>query len=158
MPYNTPGVADGLAMSSDKPTYVPPSIYKVFDAIEKETGVLNLDRNPKLDRWAEQGVFLFNTILTVEVNQPKSHAGKGWEQFTSRVISELKNHPHNLVVFLWGRDAQQFRLLIENDRHLILETEHPAAATRNSRDWENMNCFTKCNEFLQASGYGAIEW
>lgn len=157
-PYNTPGIADGLAMSSDKPTYIPPSIFKVFDAIERENGTLNLDRNPKLDRWAEQGVFLFNTILTVEQGQPKSHAGKGWEQFTSKVVSLLKDHPHNLVVFLWGRDAQQFRPLIDNNRHLILEAEHPAAAARNTRDWDNNMCFTKCNEFLTNNGYGSIEW
>lgn len=157
-PYHTPGIADGLAMSSDKPTYIPPSIYKVFDAIEVETGNINLDRNPKLDRWAEQGVFLFNTILTVEQGDPKSHAGKGWENFTSKVLLELKNHHHNLVVFLWGRDAQAFRPYIDNGRHLILEAEHPAAAARNNRAWENNGCFTKCNEYLTQMGYGSIEW
>lgn len=157
-PYHTHGVADGLAMSSKIPTYIPPSIGKVFDAIEVETGTLNLDRNPQLDRWAEQGVFLFNTILTVEHSQPKSHANIGWEVFTNQVLLELKNHSHNLVVFLWGRDAQAFRPSIDNGRHLILEAEHPAAAARNQRVWENNNCFTKANLFLQSNGYGSIEW
>lgn len=157
-PYHTYNVADGLAFSSNLPTYVPATLQMVFDALERETGTLNLDRDPKLDRWAIQGVLLTNTILTVEQGQPKSHSGKGWEQFVQEILMQLKNHPHNLVIMLWGRDAQSFRSFIDNGRHLILEAEHPVAAARANRPWDNHNCFTKCNEFLMAQGYGVIEW
>lgn len=156
--YHTPKVADGLAFSSDVPTYVPPSLRKIFEAIEVETGTLNLDCNPKLDRWAEQGVLLINTILTVEEGKPLSHAEIGWETFTGAVLRELKNHPHDLVIMLWGNYAKEWRDSIDNGRHLILEAEHPATAARSSRKWENHQCFIKGNQFLTAKGYGAIEW
>lgn len=158
-PYYTKGVADGLAFSCAIPTYIPPSLQKVFDRIEKEVyNGLNLDRNPSLERWAKQGVLLLNTVLTVEHGSPKSHYGKGWEKFTSNVLIELKRHPHNLVVMLWGAEAKKLREYIDNDRHLVLEAEHPAAAHRNDREWDNHECFSKCNLFLEKMGYGSIEW
>lgn len=157
-PYNTAGVADGLAMSSKQPTYFPPSLVSFYDSIEKQFNKLDLNRNPSLEYLAKQGVLLTNTILTVEQGKPLSHAEIGWEIFVGAALRELKNHPHNLVIMLWGNNAKAWRGSIDNGRHLILEAEHPVYAARQQRDWENGECFIKCNNFLNSLGYGSIEW
>lgn len=158
-PYHTADVADGLAFSSGIGWYLPPSLQKIYQAVEKEMHLgLMLDQNPSLKYWAEQGVLLINTILTVEQGKPKSHAGWGWEQFVKAALLELKNSGRAYVGLLWGKDAQGFREFIENDNSLILEAEHPVYAARMMRDWDNKECFKKTNQFLTQRGLGAIEW
>lgn len=158
-PYHTDGVANGLAFSSAKPLYIPPTLKKMYEAIEKDVYMgLMLNQPVSLEAWAEQGVLLINTILTVEQGEPKSHAEKGWEDFTKAVLIALKNSSKNTVALLWGRDAQKYREFIENDRNLILEAEHPAFAAREERAWDNLDCFNKTNKYLEQKGMCSIEW
>src|SRR5690606_24231587 len=120
--YHTPGVADGLAFSSGQPTYIPPSLEKIFDALEEEFGFGDfLERNPCLDYWAEQGVLLLNRTLTVEKGNPNSHGEIGWKQFTDFIFNRLREHKESLVFMLWGSSARNVRKIVDDGRHLILE-------------------------------------
>ena len=158
-PYYNKDIADGLAFSSGLATYLPPSLLTIYKAIEKDIHFgMFLDQSPNLDYLAEQGVFLLNRVLTVEQNNPGSHSNIGWQRFTGETLEKLKEHNRDLVFMLWGSEAKKCRELIDNDRHLILECEHPANASRNHREWEYYECVKKCNTFLQSRGYGQINW
>ncbi len=161
-PYYTKDVADGLAFSSGQDLYIPPSLQQIYRSIEKDIKFgLFLDQNPNLQYLAEQGVFLLNRVLTVEKGIPGAHGDEkeyNWQRFTNKTLQKLKEHPRDLVVMLWGSEAKKCKELVDNGRHLILEAEHPANAGRQERDWEHGECFTKANKFLQAKGYGIIEW
>lgn len=158
-PYHTDGVADGLAFSSGQPTYIPPSLDKIYETLEAELSFgLFLDRNPCLDYWAEQGILLLNRTLTVEKGNPNSHGDIGWKKFTDFIFNRLREHPNPLVFMLWGSSAKTIRPIIENNKHLILEAEHPAFAVRDAREWDNNHCFKKCNSFLESLGKQQINW
>ena len=158
-PYFTEGVADGLAFSSGQPTYLPPSLAKVYEALEEELGFGDfLNKEPSLDYWAEQGVLLLNRTLTVEKGNPNSHGDIGWKQFTDFVLNRLREHSESLVFMLWGSSARNVRKIVEDERHLILEAEHPAFAARDVREWDNGHCFTKCNSFLESLNKQTINW
>lgn len=157
-PYFNEGVADGLAFSSKIPSVLPPSLAKIYETLEKEVPGLNLDRNPSLDHWAEQGILLLNRNLTVEKNNPNSHGDIGWKTFTDFVLNRLREHERSLVFLLWGSSARQVKTIVDSDKHLVLEAEHPAFAFKDAREWENNKCFTKCNSFLSSLGEQEIKW
>lgn len=153
------GVADGLAFSSKDDLRFPPSLHKIYEALEQDIKFgLYLNQETSLKYLAEQGVLLLNTCLTVDAGHPNSHHGIGWEPFIGRVLEVLKNHPHDLVIMLWGGYAKGLKDRLENGRHLILEAEHPAYAAREHRKWLNKECFKKANTFLESKGYGEISW
>jgi len=157
-PYHN-GNADGLAFSSKDALRLPPSLDKIYEALEEEIRFgFYLDKDPSLAKYAEQGVLLLNASLTVDEGQPNSHKTLGWGIMMERVLALLKDHKHDLVFMLWGTYAKNLRSYVENERHLILEAEHPVMGARENRRWNNNQCFTKANQFLQQKGYGEIIW
>ena len=155
-PYHTPNTANGLAFSVNKGCTIPPSLRNIYQEIDNEYGS-HLLKNGDLTPWAEQGVFLLNTILTVVQKTPGSHAGKGWEIFTDSVISYLNNDDKPKVFLLWGKFAQRKSELITNKLHFVLESAHPSPFSARNGFFGN-NHFLKTNEFLRKNGYEEIIW
>ena len=157
-PYHN-GVAHGLAFS-DVTHKGTPSLRKIREAVGKECykqgETYQFEYN--LTRWANQGVLLLNTILSVEKGKPLSHQGIGWEQFTGEVIKLLNLKTSPIVYLLWGKNAREYKNMISNELHLVLEAEHPVASSYAGREWNNGECFTKCNDFLIAHGVEPIIW
>lgn len=149
--------ADGLAFSS-KNGYVPESLARIFDAIESDFGFV-IDQEPDLQRLSEQGVFLYNAILTVEKGKPLSHMSLGWEDFTTQIIRVLNQHTENVVWMLWGKHSQIFAPMIDQFRHLIICCEHPVAGKyQGNRPWKHNECFIECNNYLEQYGKQPINW
>ena len=155
-PYHTPGAAEGLAFSVPPSQPIPPSLVNIYKEIDNDIG-RHTNPSGSLRNWQKQGVLLLNTVLTVEAHRPKSHAGKGWETFTTAVISYLNLERDNLVFMLWGRDARNKKTLIDSSRHLILEAPHPSPLSAHS-GFFGCKHFSKCNEYLEEHGKKAIEW
>ena len=149
-PYHTPGAAEGLAFSVPANQPIPPSLINIYKEIDSDIGT---HKNPSgsLRDWQKQGVLLLNTVLTVEAHKPKSHSNKGWETFTTAVISYLNLERNNLVFLLWGRDARNKKSLIDNKRHLILEAPHPSPLSAYN-GFFGCKHFSKCNEYLLKHG------
>lgn len=157
-PYINPKEAHGLAFSTMEGKSTP-SLRKMAEAVERDVyNGLNLNWDNNLSRWAEQGVFLLNTILTVDAGKSLSHQGFGWEKFTRETIARLSDEKSNLVFLLWGKVAQQHKEVIDTSKHLILEAEHPVYASYQGRSWDNRDCFNKVNTHLQDLGYNRIIW
>ena len=155
-PYHTPNTANGLAFSVNKGCTIPPSLRNIYQEINNEYGS-HLLKDGDLTPWAEQGVFLLNTILTVVQKTPGAHAGKGWEIFTDNVISYINNDKNPKVFLLWGKFAQKKRELITNKLHFVLESAHPSPFSAYNGFFGN-NHFVKTNEFLRENGYKEIVW
>ncbi|MBQ3280355.1 uracil-DNA glycosylase [Candidatus Saccharibacteria bacterium] len=155
-PYHTPGAAEGLAFSVPSSQPVPPSLINIYKEIDSDIGS---HKNPtgSLRNWQSQGVLLLNTVLTVEAHRAGSHRGKGWETFTTAVISYLNIHKDNLVFILWGRDARNKKSLIDSSRHLILEAAHPSPLSAYN-GFFGCKHFSKCNKYLEEHGETPIEW
>lgn len=157
-PYHN-GVADGLAFSSKDPLKMPPSLAKIYEAIEEDIKFgLYLSQGTSLEYLAEQGVLLLNTALTVEEGNPTSHINLGWGLFIERVLEVLKHHQRDLVFMLWGSYAKGLRPRVDDGRHIILEAEHPVMGAREQRRWIHNECFKKANSWLHLKGYGEINW
>lgn len=155
-PYHTPGVANGLAFSVNGGQRLPPSLQNIYKEIETDIGQL-ASTDGDLTRWAKQGVFLLNTVLTVRKGQANSHHDKGWERFTARAIAALSERPDPLVFMLWGKNAQAHAELIDPHRHLVLKAAHPSPY---SADKGFFGCrhFSKANAFLGKCGRAGVEW
>jgi uracil-DNA glycosylase len=154
-PYYTPGVSHGLAFSTKNPK-IPPSLMNIFSAIEYD-----LDIKPELSgdltRWAIQGVFLINSVLTVEDGKPLSHANRGWEKFVSRSL-KLINNGRPVVFLLWGAKAQSLVLpLLDNNKHYTLQTSHPSPLSC-YRGFLTCKHFSLTNTILTKLGYETINW
>lgn len=149
-PYHTPGVADGLAFSVKKPGYIPPSLVNIYKEIDSDIGA-HVNKAGDLTNWQKQGVLLLNNVLTVEAHKAGSHRGKGWEEFTEATIKYLNETQENLVFILWGRDARSKKSLIDETKHLILESAHPSPLSAYS-GFFGSKPFSKCNEYLNAHG------
>lgn len=154
-PYYS-GQADGLAFSSKKKT-IPASLKNIFLEIEEDCQI-DVNQSPDLTRWAEQGVFLLNTTLTVTAGQPASHRGLGWARFTGRTLQALSLSPVPTVFMLWGTDAKQMRLHIEEENHLILESGHPSPRSAEKYGFFGCNHFTAANAFLKHHNLNPINW
>ena len=155
-PYHTPGAAEGLAFSVPASQPIPPSLINVYKEIDDDIG-RHANPSGSLRNWQKQGVLLLNTVLTVEAHKPKSHSDKGWETFTTAVISYLNENRENLVFMLWGRDAKNKKSLINPSRHLILEAAHPSPLSAYN-GFFGCRHFSKCNEYLEKHGLKPIEW
>lgn len=155
-PYHTPGAAEGLAFSVPKKQPIPPSLINIYKEIDNDIGH-HTNTSGSLREWQKQGVLLLNTVLTVEAHKPKSHSGKGWEIFTTSVISYLNREREGLVFMLWGRDARNKKSLIDEKRHLILEAAHPSPLSAYN-GFFGCKHFSKCNEYLKEKGKEPIEW
>ncbi|MCP4691974.1 MAG: uracil-DNA glycosylase [Desulfobacterales bacterium] len=155
-PYHGPGQAHGLCFSVQKGTPAPPSLVNIFKEIHDDLGAPIPD-NGCLEPWARQGVFLLNTALTVRARQAHSHARKGWETFTDRVIDELNRKRDNLVFLLWGGPAGKKADQIDDARHLILKAPHPSPLSA-YRGFPGCRHFSRTNAYLKEKGIEPIHW
>ncbi len=155
-PYHDVGQAHGLAFSVNPGVKIPPSLQNIYKELHDELGTYIPD-NGFLEKWAKQGVLLLNTVLTVRAHEANSHKGKGWEEFTDSVISEVNKLDTPVVFMLWGKPAQSKKKLLTNPNHLVLETVHPSPLSVYRGFW-GCGHFAKCNEFLEANGKTPIDW
>ena len=154
-PYHEPGQAHGLCFSVQPGTELPASLQNIYKELKSDLGVERKDGC--LTDWAGQGVLLLNSVLTVRRGAAGSHAGKGWEIFTDRVISLLNDREDPVVFLLWGNYARKKKELITDPRHYILETVHPSPLSA-SRGWFGCRHFSRTNEILKKLGKGPIVW
>lgn len=155
-PYHGPNQACGLAFSINEGEKFAPSLRNIFQEIESDTGVKAKGRSSDLGAWAEQGVMLLNTVLTVRQSEAFSHSKRGWEKFTRRAIEVLSERPEPLVFILWGKPAQAFKPLIAS-RHKILEAAHPSPLSA-SKGFFGCKHFSQANAFLQEQGKAPVTW
>lgn len=155
-PYHTPGAAHGLAFSVPKGQPIPPSLRNIYQEIQNELGAVHSDTGD-LRAWQNQGVLLLNNVLTVEAHLAGSHRGKGWETFTEAVICHLNANREHLVFLLWGSDARSKAKLINQNRHLVLESPHPSPLSAHRGFFGNQH-FAKTNRYLEEHGLTPIIW
>lgn len=154
-PYHGEGEAHGLSFSVKEGITLPPSLVNIFKELYSDIGI---KRNKgTLDDWAEQGVLLLNTVLTVEKDKPNSHKGKGWELFTDAIVKKINEKEDPVVFILWGNNARLKKGLITNPKHLIIESSHPSPfSCRNG--FEGSHPFSKTNKFLSVNCKKTINW
>ncbi|QMS84277.1 uracil-DNA glycosylase [Candidatus Xianfuyuplasma coldseepsis] len=145
-PYHNVNQAHGLAFSVKKGNPVPPSLKNIYKELHEDLGV-PIPNHGELTSWAQQGVLLLNTILTVEAHKPLSHKLIGWDQFTDRIIQLLNDDPAPKVFVLWGNNAKQKRRFITNPNHLILSSSHPSPLSARY-SFFGSRMFSKINQFL----------
>lgn len=155
-PYHQPNQAHGLCFSVKKGVNPPPSLQNMYKEIHAEYGY-PIPNHGELTYWAEQGVLMLNTVLTVRESQPNSHKGMGWEIFTDDIISLLNQRPEPMVFLLWGANARAKTKLITNPAHLVLCSAHPSPLSAYNGFFGN-NHFKKANEFLKRNGMTEIDW
>ena len=155
-PYHNDGQAHGLCFSVRPNVEIPPSLVNIYQELHDDLGC-DIPNNGYLVKWADQGVLLLNTVLTVRAHQANSHQGKGWETFTDAVIQAVNEQDRPIVYLLWGRPAQSKIPMLTNPKHLILKAPHPSplSAYRGSFGCRH---FSQCNEFLKANGEEPIDW
>lgn len=135
---------------------IPPSLVNIYKELHDDLGCY-IPNNGYLKKWAEQGVLLLNTVLTVRAHQANSHQGKGWEEFTDATIRAVNEQDRPMVFFLWGRPAQMKKKMLTNPKHLILEAPHPSPLSA-YRGFFGCKHFSKANEFLKLNGIEPIDW
>ena len=155
-PYHEPHQAHGMCFSVLPGTPIPPSLVNIFKELRTELGC-TLPNNGYLMPWAKQGVFLLNTVMTVEQGKANSHAGHGWETFTDHVIQKINQKEEPVVFLLWGNNARSKANMIDHTRHLVLEAAHPSPLSA-YRGFFGCGHFAKANEFLSAHGETPINW
>ena len=156
-PYHGHGQAHGLSFSVPGGITLPPSLKNIYKEIESDLEIKKDFSNGNLEPWAEQGVFLLNSILTVEENKPSSHANIGWEEFTNFVIRQISDQKEHVIFFLWGNYAQKKGSLIDKSRHLVLETSHPSPLGA-YRGFIGCRHFSRANEYLKKHNKSEINW
>ncbi len=154
-PYPGKGQAMGLSFSVPEGIPAPPSLKNIFKEIEDDLGI-RMSGCPDLRRWAEQGVLLLNSSLTVEAGQPNSHSRIGWTEFTDAVIKYLSDNCSGIVFLLWGNNAKNKKWLIDTARHHVLEAAHPSPLARGA--FFGCRHFSKTNEILVREGKTPIDW
>lgn len=154
-PYHEPNQAHGLCFSVKRGVPKPPSLVNIFKEIKSDLGI-DPPAHGCLEDWAKQGVLLLNTVLTVRMGQANSHKGKGWEQFTDRVIEKLNEREKPMVFLLWGANAKSKANLITGKQHLILTAAHPSPLSAHN-GFFGCRHFSKANAFLAKTG-DEIDW
>lgn len=155
-PYHNVGQAHGLSFSVRPGQDIPPSLANIYKELHDDLGCY-IPNNGFLKKWADQGVLLLNTVLTVQAHEANSHQGQGWEQFTDAVIKAVNEIDRPIVVFLWGKPAQQKKPMLNNPKHLVLESPHPSPLSA-YRGFFGSKPFSKANRFLLENGSSAIDW
>ena len=155
-PYHGRGQAHGLCFSVQKGVAVPPSLQNIYKEIQSDLGIPPASHG-YLKKWADNGVLLMNTVLTVREGQANSHKGQGWEIFTDRVIELLNKREKPIVFLLWGGNAKQKLKLITDPKHCILQAAHPSPLSA-SNGFFGCRHFSKANEFLASHGMEPIDW
>jgi uracil-DNA glycosylase len=155
-PYHGPGQAMGLSFSVPHGVPPPPSLRNIFVELGTDLG-LPAPPDGDLTPWAERGVLLLNSVLTVAPRSPASHAGKGWEMFTDRVIAELSARREGIVFLLWGRYAQQKGSIVDTTRHHVLTAAHPSPYSA-SNGFFGCRHFSAANALLESAGTPPVDW
>ncbi len=155
-PYHGPNQAHGLSFSVLPGVKQPPSLKNIFKELHNDLGC-TIPNHGYLIKWAEQGVLMLNTVLTVRESKPNSHKGKGWEIFTDQVIKVLNQRPQPIVFLLWGKHAQAKKELITESHHLILEAAHPSPFSAR-KGFFGSRPFSKTNQFIVDHGGEKIDW
>jgi uracil-DNA glycosylase len=155
-PYHGPGQAHGLCFSVKPGVAKPPSLVNIFKEIESDLKIKPPSHGCLVD-WAQEGVLLLNSVLTVEQNKAASHRGKGWEIFTDRVVDILNQQEGPIVFMLWGSYAQAKGQFIDRKKHLVLETVHPSPLSA-YRGFLGCRHFSKANKYLISKGIAPIDW
>lgn len=156
-PYHGPNQAHGLSFSVQRGVALPPSLRNIFHELHTDLGV-PIPRHGDLTHWAEQGVLLLNSVLTVEAGQPTSHQKQGWEDFTDHVIDVLNQQREHIVFILWGAYAQRKGQRIDLNKHLILKAAHPSPLAANRGGFFGCKVFSKSNNYLKQNGIEPIDW
>ena len=156
-PYHGPNQAHGLAFSVNEGIAFPPSLQNIFKELATDIEGFQIPMHGDLRTWAKQGVFLLNTVLTVQQAQANSHADWGWEQFTDEVINVLNTEREHLVFILWGAHAQKKGRVIDKKKHLVLTSPHPSPLSA-YRGFFGSRPFSKANQYLVEHGLEPIDW
>ena len=155
-PYHNDHQAHGLCFSVQKGVEIPPSLVNIYQELHDDLGCY-IPNNGYLVKWAEQGVLMLNTVLTVRAHQANSHRMLGWETFTDRVIELVDAKEEPVVFLLWGTPAQKKAEMLHNPNHLVLKAPHPSPLSA-YRGFFGCKHFSKTNEFLKAHGLEPIDW
>jgi uracil-DNA glycosylase len=156
-PYHGPGQAHGLCFSVPEGVRPPPSLLNIYKELESDLDKKVNFQNGNLEAWANQGVFLLNTTLTVEKSKPLSHQDLGWSKFTDKVIALINKELKNIVFILWGSHAQTKKNLIDLNKHHILTSPHPSPLSAH-RGFFGSKPFSKTNDFLESKQIDKITW
>lgn len=154
-PYINQGEAMGLSFSVPKGVRIPPSLRNIYKELATDLHIPPANHGD-LTKWAQQGVFLLNAVLTVEHKKSRSHQKKGWEKFTDAVIREISSQREGVVFMLWGNFARNKRVLIDADKHLILEAAHPSPLAGGA--YFGSRHFSQANAYLESKGKRPIDW
>lgn len=155
-PYHGEGQANGLCFSVNDGVMFPPSLRNIFKEIESDLGI-KVPTSGNLDRWAEQGVLLLNSTLTVRAHAAASHAGHGWEQFTDAVVAKLSEFKSGVVYMLWGNYAQKKGAVVDRSRNLVLKAAHPSPLSAYN-GFFGCRHFSQANNYLLSVGKSPIKW
>ncbi len=155
-PYHGPGQAHGLCFSVQNGVPPPPSLINIFKELHEDIGV-EIPNHGNLTHWAEQGVFLLNASLTVRAGEPMSHAKIGWATFTDTVIRKISDLKDHVVFMLWGKFAQEKKVLIDETKHFVLKAAHPSPLSAHA-GFLGCRHFSKANEWLISKGIDPVDW
>jgi len=155
-PYHGPNQAHGLSFSVKKGVKIPPSLMNIYKELNADLNIAPASHG-YLGEWAKQGVLLLNSVLTVEQGSANAHQGKGWEQFTDKIIERLNTQHEHLVFMLWGAYAQKKGRVIDRNKHLVLESVHPSPLSAH-RGFLGCRHFSSANQYLISQGKAPIDW
>ncbi len=155
-PYHGPDQAHGLSFSVRPGVALPPSLVNIYKELESDLGIPPVHHG-FLEQWAQEGVLLLNSVLSVAHKQAASHQGQGWEEFTDRVIRELNDHRDNVVFILWGSYAQRKGSFIDTRRHCVIKSPHPSPLS-SYRGFFGSRPFSQANDYLVSHGFAPINW
>ena len=156
-PYHNVGQAHGLAFSVQMGVEIPPSLKNIYKELASDIDGFQIPTHGCLKKWADEGVLLLNTVLTVKAHLAHSHKDIGWETFTDKVIEVLNQHRENLVFLLWGNPAQKKGSKIDTARHLVLKAAHPSPLSAH-RGFFGCRHFSQTNQYLKDKGISPIDW
>ena len=155
-PYHGEGQAHGLCFSVRPGVRIPPSLVNIYKEMEADLGIAPA-KHGFLEHWAEQGVLLLNSVLTVEEGKAAAHQGKGWERFTDAVIRTVNEECDGVVFILWGAYAQKKAAFFDEERHLVIKSAHPSPLSAHN-GFLGSKPFSKANEYLQSIGKDPVDW
>jgi len=155
-PYHGPGQAHGLCFSVQNGVPPPPSLINIFKELHDDIG-MHIPNHGNLTKWAQHGVFLLNASLTVRAGEPMSHSKIGWAEFTDTVIKKISAHKRHVVFLLWGKFAQDKKVLIDETKHLILRAAHPSPLSAFA-GFFGCRHFSKANTYLVSKGIDPVDW
>ena len=156
-PYHGPNQANGLSFSVQRGVAIPPSLKNIYQELYTDLGITPA-RHGDLSAWAQQGVLLLNSVLTVNAGLAASHQKKGWEVFTDHVIDVINSNTEHTVFILWGAYAQRKGQRIDTSKHLVLKAAHPSPLAANRGGFFGCNVFSKTNNYLIEHGKAPIQW